>query len=147
MQGRITVEAAALCAAVLKYAGLEKWRDCMNVFLCILSVHSSLPLSSHSSSLRPLVYCLSYQPIHQWLLFFNKWRWLCPSGGWRIEAEWMQKCLFISFSLYSPLSPLCFHSLALILSFLHPPSHSVSGDWLAGFMLNGPPHFACSSLC
>lgn len=71
---------------------------------------SSSPLSFVLLPFCPLIYCLSYQPIHQWLLFFNKWWRSRPAGGKRMEAEWIQKGL-LSLSLFIP-SPSCFHSLA-----------------------------------
>lgn len=97
-------------------------------FRSLLYVSVILPLSlpSHLSSFRPPVYCLSYQPIHQWLLFFNKWRWSWPTGGWRIEAEWMQKCLLsLSLFILLCLPYVSIPSLSLFLS-LPPLPHPLS---------------------
>lgn len=63
--------------------------------------------------LCPHIYCLSYQTVQLWLLFFNKWRWSWPRE--RMEAMWIQKGLFISSSRYFIQSRSRFHSFTLSL--------------------------------
>lgn len=109
-------------------------------------------------SLCPPVYCLSYQPIHQWLLFFNKWRRSRSAGETRMEAVWIQKGL-LSLSLFIllclphvsiPSLPLFISPPTLSLSLVLPPSVSQEIAVKAGVHAERCPplrRFAYSGLC
>lgn len=75
------------------------------------------------------IYCLSYQPIHQWVLFFNKWRRSQPAGesGWK-PSEY-RKPFYLFLSLFSLSLMFLFpHSLSLSLPYSLPLFVCVSGD-------------------
>lgn len=75
------------------------------------------------------IYCLSYQPIHQWVLFFNKWRRSQPAGesGWK-PSEY-RKPFYLFLSLFSLSLMFLFpHSLSLSLRYSLPLFVCVSGD-------------------
>lgn len=140
MQGQMTLYGGCsplcLCAKICRAWEMEgtAWMFFFAFFQFTLLSHL-LSFSTLSSSLRPLVHCLSYQPIHQWLLFFNKWRWLCPTG--ELKMSECRNAFFISLFLYPVSLKFSFHrSLTIFPVTPPPPTHTLSLSQEIGWLVS-----------